>query len=64
MHHIQDILIKSSNKNCSSCVAKETFLKMIETRAERIGASTGIEIIESIKKDLAKENKTTISIGE
>ena len=43
---------------------KETFLKMIEAGAERIGASTGIEIIEAIKEDLAKENKTTITIGK
>jgi len=42
----------------------EDFLKMIESGAERIGASAGIAIIESIKETLIKENKAFITIGK
>lgn len=43
---------------------KDVFLKMIELGAERIGTSTGVPIIESIKEDLIKENRNTITIGK
>lgn len=40
----------------------QTFLKMIEIGAERIGTSSGIKIIEDLKIKLAKEGKTTIAL--
>ena len=32
------------------CLDKDTFLKMIEAGASRIGASKGVEIIKELKK--------------
>lgn len=43
---------------------KEVFIKMLELGVERIGTSAGIAIIESIKEDLAKENKKFVTIGK
>lgn len=40
----------------------DTFLKMIQSGAERIGTSSGIQIIESLKAKLEKEKKETIAI--
>lgn len=40
----------------------ETFIEMIEHGAERIGASSGINIIEDLKSVLKEEGKETITI--
>lgn len=40
----------------------DTFIKMIENGAERIGASSGIQIIEELKEYLEKNNQKEIEI--
>lgn len=40
----------------------ETFIQMIENGAERIGASSGIQIINDLKERLEKEGKNEITI--